>query len=133
MNGLCLGCRAPRASLIFWPGSAFIWTIHMPAAAFAWTHAKPHDAALDKYVTEGKPWKTRYRCKNCGCCVGSYNTKTENWSVWGTQLERNEGGITKNWEVVKPTAHIFYETRLVDVDDELSKWEGYEYKSTRIS
>ncbi|KAJ7492243.1 Mss4-like protein [Mycena latifolia] len=124
-------CHCTRCQIM--NGSAFIWTIHFPAAAFAWTHSDPHGAALDTYVTEGKPWKTRYRCKNCGCCVASYNTKTEHWSVWGAQLDRQEGGAPRNLEGVKPTSHIFYETRLVDVNDELSKWEGYEGKSTRIS
>jgi len=113
-------------------GSAFIWTIHFPAAAFAWTHSDPPNIVLDTYVTEGKPWKTRYRCKNCGCCVASYNDKTMAWSVWGTQLER-ENEVTKNLDGVEPSAHIFYGTRLVDVNDELGKWEGYENKSIRIS
>ncbi|KAJ7109819.1 Mss4-like protein [Mycena epipterygia] len=123
-------CHCSRCQVM--NGSAFIWTIHFPAAAFAWTHSDPHNTVLDTYVTEGKPWKTRYRCKNCGCCVASYNDRTMAWSVWGTQLER-EGGVTKNLDGVGPTAHIFYGTRLVDVNDELGKWEGYENKSTRIS
>lgn len=63
--------------------------------------------------------------------MASYNSQKDVWSVWGAQLER-EDGITKNLEDLKPTAHIFYGTRLVDVNDELGKWEGYENKSTRI-
>ncbi|KAJ7024385.1 Mss4-like protein [Mycena alexandri] len=114
-------------------GSACIWTIHFPASAFAWTHPEPQDVVLDKWVTEGKPWKTRYRCTKCGCCVASHNTKTESWSVWGSQLERNENGVTKDLAVIKPTAHIYYGTHLLDVKDDLGKWEGYEYKSNRIS
>ena len=64
--------------------------------------------------------------------MGSYNVKTKNWSVWGVQFERDESGATKDLESVKPTAHIFYDTRLVDVKDELSKWDGYENKSTQL-
>ncbi|KAJ7070660.1 hypothetical protein C8F01DRAFT_1206404 [Mycena amicta] len=103
-------------------GSPCIWTIHFPAAAFSWT---TNDPQLDSYVTEGKQWKTRYRCKACGCCVGS---------VWGTQLERDENGVTKDYEIVKPTAHIFYSTAIIAVgeDDGLGKWEGYESKSTHL-
>ncbi|KAJ7431731.1 hypothetical protein B0H11DRAFT_2165553 [Mycena galericulata] len=92
--------------------SACIWTIHFPGTAFTWTHSQPHSAAISEYVTEGKPWKTRYRCSRCGCCVACFNTKTEEWSVWGSQLER-EDGTTKNLDV-------------------LGKWEGYENKSKRI-
>ncbi|KAJ6623056.1 Mss4-like protein [Mycena sp. CBHHK59/15] len=122
-------CHCTRCQVL--SGSAFIWTIHFPAAAFSWSHEEPRDAALDLYVTDGKPWKTRYRCKRCGGCVSSYNSKTEHWSVWGAQLERDDGGETKNIDEVKPTAHIFYGTRLVDVKDDLGKWEGYEDKSVR--
>lgn len=64
--------------------------------------------------------------------MGSYNIKTDNWSVWGVQLQREDDGVTKDLESVKPTAHIFYGTRLVDVNDDLGKWEGYEDKSTRM-
>ncbi|KAF7307366.1 hypothetical protein MIND_00530700 [Mycena indigotica] len=111
-------------------GSPCIWTIHFPASAFSWTSTNPK---LDKYVTDGKPYKTRYRCKTCGCCVGSYNSITENWSVWGTQIERDENGLTKDYDALKPTAHIFYSTAVIEVGgDGLGKWEGYENKSLRI-
>ncbi|KAJ7665407.1 Mss4-like protein [Mycena polygramma] len=123
-------CHCTRCQIM--NGSAFIWTLHFPASAFTWTHSEPHSAALETYVTEGKPWKTRFRCIKCGVCVGSYNTKTEHWSVWGAQFGRDENGVTKDVESVKPTAHIFYETRMVEVNDQLGKWEGYEGKSTRI-
>jgi hypothetical protein len=64
--------------------------------------------------------------------VASHNTKTDKWSVWGVQFERDESGAMKDLDSVKPTAHIFYETRLVEITDELGKWDGYEGKSTRI-
>ena len=118
--------------------------------------------ALDAYVIQGKPHKTRFRCKECGACVAGYNSVRDRWSVWGAQLERQEKSISQNgsgsgsggseegegegegkefvpsgmrkevWEVVKPTAHIFYGTRMVDVRDGLGKWEGYEGISERI-
>ncbi|KAJ7116823.1 Mss4-like protein [Mycena crocata] len=124
-------CHCTRCQIL--NGSAFIWTIHFHSSAFAWTHPEPHDTALETYVTEGKPWKTRFRCKKCGSCVGSYNKQTENWSVWGAQLDRDEAGATKNWDGIKPTAHIFYGTAMVQCADELGKWEGYEDKSKRIA
>ncbi|TCD69320.1 hypothetical protein EIP91_008076 [Steccherinum ochraceum] len=57
-------------------------------------------------------------------------------NVWGAQLPRDEveGRIRREvWEVVKPTAHIFYGTRMLDVRDGLGKWEGYEGVSEKIS
>ncbi|KAJ7204433.1 Mss4-like protein [Mycena pura] len=128
----CTRCQVPAHFTASATGSALIWTIHYPTAAFAWTQSEPHDAHLDSYVTGGKPWKTRYRCKTCGSCVASHNTKVGSWSVWGTQFERDENGETKDLEGVRPTAHIFYDTAIVNVDDGLGKWDGYEGKSTRL-
>lgn len=38
----------------------------------------------------------------------------------------------KGWDVLQPTAHIFYETRMLDVGGSLGKWTGYEGLSDRI-
>ncbi|RDX54518.1 hypothetical protein OH76DRAFT_972850 [Lentinus brumalis] len=113
-------------------GCPFVHTIHFPASAFMWTHPAPHEDRLDSYVVAAKPWKTRWRCKSCGACVMSANSKTENCSVWGAHLARDETGKILDWESVKPTAHIFYETRMLDVKDDLGKWTGYENSSTRL-
>ncbi|EPQ60112.1 hypothetical protein GLOTRDRAFT_67467 [Gloeophyllum trabeum ATCC 11539] len=113
-------------------GCPFVHTIHYDASAFAWTHPGFHLSRLDSYNVPEKPWKTRYRCKQCGCTVASHNAKTSHWSVWGAQLQRGEDGKIMNWEKIKPTAHIFYGTRMMDVHDDLGKWEGYEGTSPRI-
>jgi hypothetical protein len=47
-------------------------------------------------------------------------------------LDRNEEGKIVGWDIAKPTTHIFYGTRMLDVNDNLSKWEGYESKSERL-
>ncbi|KAJ7610906.1 Mss4-like protein [Roridomyces roridus] len=120
-------CHCTRCQRL--TGSAFIWTIHFPNAAFKWTSDA---SAMDSYATDGKPYKTRYRCSKCGACVASYNANTEEWSVWGSQLERDSDGKTKDMDVVRPTAHTYYGTRLVDVNDGLGKWEGYEGKSAQL-
>ncbi|PFH49047.1 hypothetical protein AMATHDRAFT_148547 [Amanita thiersii Skay4041] len=111
---------------------AFIHTLHYPASVFSWTHSEPHGDAIDTYTVDGKPWKARSRCKRCGCCVSSYNSKTDRRSIWGGQLERDDNGKIKDWEELKPTGHIFYGTRMLDVGDELEKWEGYDGVSRRV-
>ncbi|KAM6498803.1 Mss4-like protein [Amanita muscaria] len=113
-------------------GSAFIHTIHYPAAAFMWTHGELQQDVIETYSTNSKPWKIRSCCKKCGCCVSSHNTKTDRISVWGAQLERDEHGRIKEWEDLKPKAHIFYGTRMLDVHDSLLKWEGYDGESERL-
>ncbi len=103
------------------------------ADAFSWTHPEPHESSLEAYVIPAKPHKTRYRCKTCGVCIAGYNTITDKWSIWGVHLERDVDARIKGWEVVKPTAHIFYDTRVLDINDDLSKWDGYENKSNPIA
>ncbi|TFK26746.1 hypothetical protein FA15DRAFT_255089 [Coprinopsis marcescibilis] len=112
--------------------TAFILTIHYPAHAFRWTHSETPEEALDVYSVASKPWKYRSRCKKCGAAIASYNANTDKWSVWGGQLDRDETTKIKNWDVIKPTAHIFYDTRILDVNDGLSKWTAYENESQRI-
>ncbi len=107
-------------------------TIHFPSSAFQWTHPAPHEERLDSFIPPSKPYKIRYRCKKCGACVASVNSKTANTSVWGAHLARDEDGKILDWETVQPTAHIFYGTRMLDVKDSLGKWEGYENGSTRL-
>ena len=107
-------------------------TVHFRPEAFSWTHQQPHEAKLDSYVVPNKPWKTRWRCKTCGVPIVGSNSKTGNWSIWGALLLRDEHGKIMHWDVVKPTAHIFYETRLLDVKDDLGKWDGYERISTGL-
>lgn len=71
-------------------------------------------------------------CKSCGACVASQSTTKAKYSVWAGQLERDENGAIKNWEMVKPTAHMFYDMRLFNVHDGLPKWDGYEGLSNRM-
>jgi len=50
----------------------------------------------------------------------------------GASLERGPDGEILEWEQVEPTAHQFYGTRMLDVNDELGKWEEYEGKSEKV-
>lgn len=113
--------------------SPFVHTIHFPESAFAWTHAQPHEDALQSFTIPQKPWKTRWRCRQCGGCVTSHNSKTKKRSVWGVHLERDEEGKIVGWEDLKPTAHICYGTRILDINDSLLKWDGYQDRSIQIT
>ncbi|THV06505.1 hypothetical protein K435DRAFT_815902 [Dendrothele bispora CBS 962.96] len=113
--------------------SAFIHTVHFSETSFKWTCAESCESVTDTYPVAGKPWKMRYRCKECGATVASHNSKANNWSIRGAQLERDETGKIKAWDELKPTAHMFYGTRMLDINDDLGKWEGYENQSKKIS
>lgn len=116
-------------------GCPFIHTVHIPNSAFAWTHCSVEPQYnLDTYTIPSKTYKTRYRCKICGTSIASYNAQKETWSVWGACFKRDaEGKLDSQvWEVIKPDAHIFYGTRMLDVNDEVGKWEGYKDVSKRL-
>ena len=116
-------------------GCPFVHSMHFKASDFDWSHAQPHDSKLDFYSIPSKPHKTRARCKVCGATVASYNSDTKCWSVWGAHMQRNADGAIEPsiWGIVKPTAHMFYGTRMLNVNDDLGKWEGYENRSSRIA
>lgn len=53
--------------------------------------------------------------------------------MWGPHFARDESGRVLRWDEVRPTAHIYYGTRLLDINDDLGKWEGYEGESDKIA
>ncbi|KAF8438171.1 Mss4-like protein [Boletus edulis BED1] len=128
----CTNCQRLTGNVDLVTGCPFVHTIHFKETDFAWSwqHMQPSD--LDYYENPLKPYKRRFRCKQCGVPVASFNTRTQQYSVWGASLERGLDGELLGWEQVKPTAHQFYGTRMLDVNDELGKWEGYEGESARI-
>lgn len=134
LNGMSDLSWVPYSGILFisllYIGCPFVHTIHFPASAFSWTHEQPHGNSLDSFTVPEKPWKTRWRCKRCGAVVASSNSKANKWSIWGAQLERGAEGRLS--ETLKSTGHIFYETRMLDVDDALGKWVGYEDQSEQI-
>ncbi|EEB89776.1 hypothetical protein MPER_12093 [Moniliophthora perniciosa FA553] len=97
-----------------------------PIPAFQWTHIGG-DSEIDVHQVKGTA-KQRYQCKVCGTCVAGFHSGNKLWTVWGGQLERSE----KARKDLAPTSHVFYDTRLVDVNDGLDKWEGYPGASTKM-
>ncbi|KXN88585.1 hypothetical protein AN958_07104 [Leucoagaricus sp. SymC.cos] len=110
-------------------GCSVVHGLHYPSGSFTWTHGNP-DAIFTK-ASKGHAW-TVWRCQRCYTFIAAHNGSEEKWSVKGSHFKRNAKGSIENWDLVKPTAHIFYSTRMFDVLDDLPKWEGYEYKSARM-
>ncbi|KAK7043014.1 hypothetical protein VNI00_008752 [Paramarasmius palmivorus] len=105
-------------------GCPFIHSIHFDPSAFQWTHIGG-DAAWDVYQVKDKPAMNRYRCKTCGACVAMFHDQFKRWCIWGAQLEHVA-------EELKPKVHVFYDTRLLDVNDGLDKWEGIPGRSKKL-
>ena len=51
----------------------------------------------------------------------------------GQDYRVDDLGRILRWDELRPTAHMFYGTRLLDIEDGLGKWEGYEGKSEKIA
>lgn len=64
--------------------------------------------------------------------VAGQNTKTDRVNVFAAQMERDEDGKVRGWKTIQPKYHIFYDTRLMDVNDGLPKWSGYAEQSTLL-
>ncbi|KIJ61511.1 hypothetical protein HYDPIDRAFT_183145 [Hydnomerulius pinastri MD-312] len=128
----------PYGRTPFLNGSCFCKTVtfalYAPPVLSAFCHCTNCQrlTVLEHYDNPMKRHKRRFRCKTCGVCVASYNMNTFQYSIWGPTLERGTDGKILNWDKIKPTAHQFYGTRVLDVNDELGKWVGYEGKSTKI-
>ena len=65
--------------------------------------------------------------------VAGEHTKSSRFNVFVGGMERDQDGNVKNLDAVKATSHIFYDTRLMDVNDGLPKWEGVPGQSTLLS
>ena len=125
-------CRGLKHDLV--TGCPFSHTIHFKETDFAWTWPLTGPNRVDYYEDplNLKQNKRRFRCNQCGAPVATFHPRMAQYSVWGASLERGPDGEILEWERVKPSAHQFYGTRMLDVKDELGKWEGYEGKSEKI-
>ncbi|KAF7303057.1 GFA domain-containing protein [Mycena kentingensis (nom. inval.)] len=111
-------------------GAAFVSTMHFPSSAFSFTYDSAKVEPLVEAVSDGA--MTLYRCPTCRSCPAIQITRTTNWALRGTNLARDDAGKIIDWDSVKPTSHIFYNTRIVDVADDLPKWEGFPGRSNRL-
>ncbi|KAJ7070671.1 Mss4-like protein [Mycena amicta] len=118
----CHCTRCQRAD-----GAAFVSTMHWPPTAFSWTYT-----ADVTPLVENLGDVTLYRCEKCRSCAATQMGDSGNWAIRGAHLARDENGKIIDFESVKPTCHIFYNTRIVDVADDLPKWEGFSGRSKRL-
>lgn len=134
-------------------GTPFVWTTHWKHEAIKWINCTivpfdhlesglPDTVRVYKFIP-GQAFKLH--CKKCGSPVGSYSIDNNEWCIWGTTLERlkpdssssdmdsnQHVSLIKGWDLVRPTAHIFYNTRILDIVDNLGQWAGYEGDSERL-
>lgn len=67
-------------------------------------------------------------CNACGTPVGDEGRNM--WLAFPTLFDFGQPPALPR--VFRPTCHIFYGSRVVDVDDDLPKWSGHKDASTRL-
>ncbi|XP_006454965.1 hypothetical protein AGABI2DRAFT_198638 [Agaricus bisporus var. bisporus H97] len=113
-------------------GAPFNHGLHFPATSFSWTHQNPDAVFSTPYLNPESQWST-YRCQTCYTFIGGVNTVLNLWTLKAAHLSRDpETKLVKNADKIKATAHIFYDTRALDIPDGLPKWDGYENQSNRL-
>ncbi|KAN0066364.1 hypothetical protein ACQY0O_000458 [Thecaphora frezii] len=130
-------------------GAPFVWTTHWTKQAVTWSSSDESDGAaasdlvkakignvssLDLYESVAGE-KFKIRCKKCGTPMGSWSEKSQRFSIWPSTLERPQGDKSKlqGTETFQPSAHMFYgEWKMVEMADQLPKWEGYPDASQRV-
>ncbi|KAF9441532.1 hypothetical protein P691DRAFT_739662 [Macrolepiota fuliginosa MF-IS2] len=123
-----LYCHCTRCQRIH--GSPFVHILHYNSKALTWNHTDPNALLAKSHPhTEWKEW----RCKSCLGIVGNESPAGDRWSLKGALFRRDAvSGVIENWHFIRPTGHIFYDTRMLDVNDDLPKWESMEGTSKRL-
>lgn len=82
----------------------------------------PDESSLFAYRMEGKEM-TRYGCPSCGMIMYGVHRPGIPVIPHGVFRKANNGELP---DALKPSLHLFYGERVVDVDDDLTKSEGGE-------
>ncbi|KAJ3035982.1 hypothetical protein HDV00_003276 [Rhizophlyctis rosea] len=87
---------------------------------------------IDSY--KSTPSVVRYRCKTCGSPIGGELSTPEMKfrDICPTTLDRDANERVQWPEEWKPTEHIFYPSRMVDVKDGLPKYRRFSFDSETV-
>ena len=87
---------------------------------------------LNFYNSELKRHERILPCKvSCALCGTLIADEGRNmWLAFPSLFDF--GGASKVPEKFKPTCHIFYSVRIIDMDDDLPKWSGHKNKSEKL-
>lgn len=86
------------------------------------THLRFYNSALDR---PERILPCKVACALCGSLIGDEGRSM--WLAFPTLFEF--GGPPQVPELFKPTCHIFYGSRVIEIDDELPKWSGHKNNS----
>jgi len=115
----CLACQKLHGAPMQW---AAIFHKHDVRIAEGIDHLNFYNSELNKH---GRILPCKVSCALCGTLIAD-----EGRNMWlGFPSLFNFGGLSKVPAKFKPTCHIFYGVRVMDINDDLPKWSGHKNHS----
>jgi hypothetical protein len=118
----CKACQALHAAPMQW------------AAIFHKKHVR-FTSGLDylrffnsEYCTNDRILPCKVSCNQCGAPIADEGRRM--WLAFPTLFDFGQGAETP--DSFKPTCHIFYGQRVIDICDNLPKWSGHKNNSARL-
>jgi hypothetical protein len=111
-------------------GAPFTHGLRFPTTSFSWTHK-----SLEATFTIKAPNSPRsaHWCQTCHTFIGAANSTLNIWTLKSVHFNRDSTtDLIQGFDKIKPTAHIFYDTRVLDIPEGLPKWDEHENKSNRL-
>ena len=118
----CLGCQKLHGAPMQW---AAIFHKHDVRITKGIEHLRFYNSDLNK---QERILPCKVSCSLC-CTLIADEGRTM-WLAFPPLF--NFGGTPKVPEKFKPTCHIFYSMRSIDINDDLPKWSGHKNKSLKL-
>ncbi len=115
----CLGCQKLHGAPMQW---AVIFHKHDIRVTKGVENMHYYNSALNQ---QRRILPCKVSCSFCGTLIADEGRKM--WLAFPSLF--NFSGKSNVPDTFRPTCHIFYESRIMDVDDGLPKWAGHKNKS----
>ena len=118
----CLGCQKLHGAPMQW---AAIFHKHDVRITHGLEHLHFYNRDLNK---PERILPCKVSCALCGTLIADEGRNM--WLAFPSLFDF--GDSPKVPKKFKPTCHIFYSTRVIDMDDDLPKWSGHKNKSEKM-
>ena len=118
----CLGCQKLHGAPMQW---AAIFHKHDVRITKGIEHLQFYNSELDKHE---RILPCKVSCTRCGTLIADEGCNM--WLAFPSLFDF--GSASKVPVKFKPTCHIFYGMRIIDIADDLPKWSGHKDKSKKL-
>ena len=118
----CLGCQKLHGAPMQW---AAIFHKHDVRITQGIEHLRFYNTELNR---QERILPCKVSCARCGTLIADEGRTM--WLAFPSLFDF--GGVSQVPKKFKPTCHIFYSMRVIDMDDDLPKWSGHKNKSEKL-